>query len=202
MVDYSKGKIYKLTVYDSDKIYIGSTTQNLCNRLAKHKNCFLRYKEGKYHYVSSFELFEIGNVKIELIETFPCSSKEELFAQEAKYIKTLECVNKVIPGRTISQWREDNKESIKEKKKKYAEDNKELLKEKKKKYVEENKELIKERDKKKYEKNKEAIKERGNEENKEVINEKRKKEKVICDKCQKEMRKDSLSRHVRTVHKC
>ena len=36
-VDYSKGKIYKITNDYNDDIYIGSTCDSLVKRLSKHK---------------------------------------------------------------------------------------------------------------------------------------------------------------------
>ena len=55
---------------------------------------------------------EIGVDKfsIELHEPYPCLSKEELHARENYWVRQLGTLNMVIPGRTIKQWREDNKE--------------------------------------------------------------------------------------------
>jgi hypothetical protein len=49
-----------------------------------------------------------------LIEEYPCSSKDAKNAREGHYIRELNCVNKVIPGRTGKQYNEDNKEKRKE----------------------------------------------------------------------------------------
>jgi hypothetical protein len=50
---------------------------------------------------SSKILFQkYDDVRIELIEEFPCENKMELNKREGHYIRTLDCVNKVIPGRT------------------------------------------------------------------------------------------------------
>ena len=38
--DFNKGKIYKITNDYNDDIYVGSTTQPLCKRMAAHKNKF------------------------------------------------------------------------------------------------------------------------------------------------------------------
>jgi hypothetical protein len=66
---------------------------------------------------SSKILFEkYDDVRIELIEEFPCENKMELNAREGYYIRTLDCVNKVIPGRTQKEsnkkWREEIKKKL------------------------------------------------------------------------------------------
>ena len=37
MPDYQKGKIYAIKSYQTEMMYIGSTTQTLSQRIAKHK---------------------------------------------------------------------------------------------------------------------------------------------------------------------
>ena len=46
----------------------------------------------------------VENCKIHLILLYPCNSKDELLAKEAEYIRTLNCVNKVIPNRTKQEY--------------------------------------------------------------------------------------------------
>ena len=57
------------------------------------------------------------NCKIELVENYPCNSKEELTAREGFYIQSNECVNKLVAGRTQRERNEIYKErnSIKQK---------------------------------------------------------------------------------------
>ena len=131
MIDYSKGKIYKIVCNTTGLIYIGSTVQDyLCNRLAGHKQKYKRYLKGKNHFVTSFDIIKNDNYKIILIENYPCNSKEELHREERKYIETIKCVNKYIPSRTKTEyrktesfknnyleWRKKNKDNIIEKKK-------------------------------------------------------------------------------------
>jgi len=143
-MDYQKGKIYKIESHLGDKIYIGSTTKEyLSQRMTAHRGDFSKWKQGKHNNVSSYELFEeygIENCEIILLELYPCNSKDELSAKEAHYIKTLNCVNKVIPGRTQKQYVQDNKDKIKVRKMKYYQDNKDKIKEQQKKYDETHKE--------------------------------------------------------------
>jgi len=158
MPDYSLGKIYKIV--GNGKVYIGSTTRPLLSqRLAKHKENYKYWKNDKYHYVSSFDCIDDSNCYIELIESCPCSSKDELLKCEGKWIRETECVNKIIHGFPKVQ----TKESKKEKNKEYYEANKEKLKEMSKEYYESNKEKHKEKCKNYYEANKEKIKEQQKE---------------------------------------
>ena len=114
-MEYKNSKIYKITSHLGDKIYIGSTTRRLCNRMASHRSAYKEWKENTRTKTTSFELFDeygVENCSIVLLETYPCSSKDEKNAREAHYIKTLDCVNKYIPNRTQAEYYKDNKEVI------------------------------------------------------------------------------------------
>ena len=127
MSNYQKSKIYKLVSPHTDEIYIGSTVQRLCHRLSGHKrDC----REGKVN--TNKKLFELGEVKIILIEDFPCDRKEELIKRERYYIENFDCVNKCIPGRTHKEYYQVNKEKILKQKKEYYHENQEKILEKKK----------------------------------------------------------------------
>ena len=130
-IDYSKGKIYRLNC--ADLVYIGSTTQALSQRMTQHRRDYKCWVNGKDHYISSFDLFKLGDPFITLIEDYPCDRKEQLLARERFHIEKNDCVNKQIPGRTDVEYREDNKEAILGKKKEYYDLNKEAILEKKKK---------------------------------------------------------------------
>eukprot|EP01080_Neovahlkampfia_damariscottae_P006186 gene6186-gene9641 len=67
MVNYQNGKVYKIINSINDKCYIGSTTQKLCVRMAKHR---CDYNTGKSY--TSKLLFEedYENCKIILIENY------------------------------------------------------------------------------------------------------------------------------------
>jgi hypothetical protein len=157
VVNYKNSKIYKLVSLQTDKIYIGSTTQPLYKRFGLHKNAGNK--------CMSKELIKYDDCKIILIENFECNNKEELCKRERYYIDLYKdiIINKTIPTRTIKEYRQDNKEKINEQTKKYIEDNKEKIKEYnkeyKKKYSQDNKEKIKEKLKEYYKNNKETLKE-------------------------------------------
>ena len=54
----------------------------------------------------------VDKFSIELHESYPCPSKEELHARENYWVRQLGTLNMVIPGRTIKQSSEDDKENI------------------------------------------------------------------------------------------
>ncbi len=169
---YSKAKIYKVVDNCHNECYYGSTIQPLSKRMGQHREKYHKYKNDDFSYITVFSLFDkygLENCKIELVENYECKSKEELHQREAYYIKNNDCVNKFIPGRTKSEWREDNKEYLKEVKK---ED-----------YIN-NKEKVLERSKKRYEEKKEEIKEYRS-------------EKIECE-CGSEYTKHHKKRHERT----
>jgi glycine cleavage system aminomethyltransferase T len=89
MVNYSKGKIYKLVSHHTDKVYIGSTVNSLCNRLAAHKAQYKLHLKGKGKYLNEFELFKLGedDVKIFLVDRYPCDSKDELDGHARRFVE-------------------------------------------------------------------------------------------------------------------
>ena len=139
MTNYNNGKIYKLECLTTGLIYIGSTTkQYLSQRLSHHLYGYKKYQNNNHHFVSSFQILENDNYRIELLESVNCNTKDELLAREGYYIKTLDCVNKNITGRSKKEYYQDNREQILEKRN----DNKEKLNEYNKKYRQDNKEQI------------------------------------------------------------
>ena len=142
MVDYSKGKIYKIVCNKTGKIYIGSTVSKLSKRLSQHKEKYKKYLNNTYHFLTSFEILKNDNFQIVLIENIPCNNKEELFRRERYYIENNKCVNQKIPIRENREYYELNKEVIDKYNKEYKIKNREKLKEKEKIYIEKNKEKI------------------------------------------------------------
>jgi hypothetical protein len=113
MPNYQQGKIYKIGNAVNDECYVGSTTLPLlCMRMAEHRNNYKCLKAGgKICHTSSYTLFDrygVENCRIELLETVPCNTKDELTKREGHYIRLLNCVNRYIAGRTKQEWYEDN----------------------------------------------------------------------------------------------
>lgn len=142
VVDYSKGQIYMIESIAYNLRYYGSTCSPLHKRLYGHKNSYKRFKEDKCRSITSFDVLDCSDVKIILVEAFPCANKSELTAREAWYIRNNDCVNKYIPGRTNAEWRNDNKEEIKIKGKAYRDSHKEEIKIKDKTYYQKRKKKI------------------------------------------------------------
>ena len=97
-------------------------------------------------------------MKIFLLEKIPCECKEELLKRERYYLENFDCVNVQIPGRTIKEWCEENKERLKEKSKKYYYEENEKCKKTRKDYALKNPEKMKEIKRNYYEKNIELYK--------------------------------------------
>ena len=104
MPEYQNGKIYALRSHQTEDVYIGSTTQPLSLRFAGHK--MMRAK------CTSLVMFQYPDVYIELIEAFPCKTKEELNKREGEVIRATNCVNKNIAGRTVKEWYRENRDRI------------------------------------------------------------------------------------------
>jgi len=143
MVNYGNGKIYIIRSGSTDDVYIGSTIQPLSKRLGGHRSKYKCYLAGKTHNYTSFKLIALGDYYIELLEHFPCNSKEELLAREGHFIRTTKhCINRCIAGRTKKEYRHDNKEQINEREKQYYQNNKERIAKRKKQYRQNNKDKI------------------------------------------------------------
>jgi len=139
--DYQNGKIYCIRSFQTELIYIGSTTQSLSKRFSLHKNNYRRWTNTNIGYIYAFEILMYEDCYIELIEDCPCNSKDELRRREGQLIREMEnVVNKRIEGRTDIEYYNDNKEQILLHQKEYYEANKD----KKKEYYQKNKELKKE----------------------------------------------------------
>lgn len=130
VVNYQNAKIYVIRSPNTEKVYVGSTCQKLCNRMANHMSSYRAYNKGSAKYTRSFEIIKLGGAYIELLEKCPCSCKEELHKTEGVYIRKHDCVNQRIAGRTQKEWRKDNKEWAawhKEYTKQWAADNKDKV---------------------------------------------------------------------------
>jgi len=106
--DYSKTKIYmieSIMEHPPEHIYYGSTTkQYLSQRMSTHRGHYKSFKTGKGHnFYTLFELIDmygLNNMKIYLVENYPCNTKDEKASREGYYIRHNPCINKNIPGRT------------------------------------------------------------------------------------------------------
>ncbi len=123
---YEDSKIYVITDIDYNERYYGSTVQPLTKRFIEHKSKYNLYKNKNTGcYISLFSIFDKytpQNTKIELVESFPCTSKAELEAREGYHIKQdSSAVNRIVPGRTKREYYQDYHDEILEYRKQYRE---------------------------------------------------------------------------------
>jgi hypothetical protein len=159
---YNRGKIYKIVSDNTNKIYIGSTCNELYKRLSGHKRDLISYNKGQRRYVTSFELLKYDDAQIILIENYSCKDKNELRARERYYYdlnKDIVC-NKYKPiyheneeNDIAKKYREENKEYYRNKNaefrnnnpgysKEWEENNKESRKEQRRLYRAKNKDKL------------------------------------------------------------
>ena len=159
---YEHGKIHNIVDVGYNKCYIGSTCEKICRRMERHKTSYNRFLKGKYNKIRSFEIFEeygFENCKIELIELYPCNTKEELRKREGHYIENTDCINKYLAGRTKKEYHNTYKTYFNELNKHNYFNNRDKYLEMRKINHEQNKERDNQKSKDNYYKNKETIQE-------------------------------------------
>ena len=109
MPDYKNGKIYTSRCkFDTTLIYVGNTTQKLCDRMTSHRNN-PRNDVSFYSHVKDW-----SDWYIELYEDFPCERREQLVKREGEITRQIGTLNKNIAGRTRQEYRIEEKEKVKE----------------------------------------------------------------------------------------
>ena len=196
---YKNGKVYAVRNIVDDTVYIGSTIQPLHKRFFEHK---CRVNKGREKTKALYlKMNEIGVDKfyIELIEQFPCASREELNRKEGEIIRENTVCNSNLAGRTKAEYRHETKEKKKDTDNKYYISHRQELKQKFKEYYNTHKEGIKQRSKEYAINNKEHrteyIKEYFNK-NKEKI-ERRQNQRIVCS-CGLVIRRADKAQHLKT----
>ena len=154
MPDYSKGKIYRIVCNKTGLTYIGSTTYDtLAQRLCTHKYYYKKWLiNPTIRKCTSVSVLEGGDYDIVLIENVNCNNKDELYQRERHWIENSECVNRVVPGRTHAEYREQHRERLREQNNEFYANHQESMIERAKTYREKNPDKIKELNKKAMEK--------------------------------------------------
>jgi hypothetical protein len=90
---HENGYVYKIVSNNTDKFYIGSTTNSLARCLKEHELAFLSGEYAK----ASYEILQNYHYEIELLEAFVFVTKEELKIKEDQYkVKYLKnCINPI-----------------------------------------------------------------------------------------------------------
>jgi hypothetical protein len=76
--DFSQGLIYEISSKRGNVRYIGSTTEPLARRIARHLSMFKSHKAGKGPYVHSFKVLKHGDAVIRLYRRAPGRTKAHL----------------------------------------------------------------------------------------------------------------------------
>jgi hypothetical protein len=134
---------YRIVCLQGGATYIGSTCSPIHVVLHKYENNYRRYLDGKINFHPSFIVLQRGNYTIQLIDSIYCNDKKIRNTIEKLYILNEDAVNQCPPSRDMKQYKQDNKEKIKEQNKQYHQDNKEKRNEYSKQYRQLNKEKIK-----------------------------------------------------------
>ena len=156
-MDHKNGKIYRILNTIDNDCYVGSTTQRLSKRMAKHREDMCRKTTSKSKLYTKMRELGPENFYIELIEEFPCENIEQLRKREGELIRLLGTLNIHIAGRSKQQWDIDHRDERRIYLKNYYENNKDLLSEKGRQYREAHRDEVKERKKKWHEDNRESI---------------------------------------------
>jgi hypothetical protein len=151
------GRIYRIVHMESEICYIGSTLDELRNRWQGHKRGYGEWKAGKGIEITIYPFFRkhgIDQFKMILIKEYEVADRSHLEAYEQLYINKFRkiAVNKRSAFRiprlsqklAMKEYREGNKEKVKESNKRYKETNRDKIKMNHKQYKEKNREKIKE----------------------------------------------------------
>ncbi len=98
MKDFSKTIMYKIV--GSGMTYYGHTTKTL----EKRKGVHISDAKGNGSYCTSKFIIDAGDWEMLWLEDYPCANTKEAHAREGWWIRNHDCVNKVIPGRTIKEY--------------------------------------------------------------------------------------------------
>jgi glucosamine 6-phosphate synthetase-like amidotransferase/phosphosugar isomerase protein len=102
---------------------------------------------------------------IELIENYPCADKNELNRREGEFIRTMDCVNKCIAGRTQVEYHADHREERNQSSREYYADHREELKQSSREYRADHKEELKQYSSEYHAEHREELKQRHKEYN-------------------------------------
>ena len=86
MPNYQEGKLYKIYNTVNDDIYVGSTTQKLCELISGHRRYSKSNRVNRQFY-QAFVEHGADNFYIELIEKYQCNDREELHKKAGEYIR-------------------------------------------------------------------------------------------------------------------
>ena len=140
---YANGKIYCIRnrAAGDSIVYVGSTTQALCERMSGHR-CAIKHNPNMKLYKLMGDV-GVEHFHIELINDFGCERKDQLLTEEGRHIRELRpACNTLIAGRTKQEYYKDNVDTIAARDKAYREDNADTIAARQKAYQEANADTI------------------------------------------------------------
>jgi hypothetical protein len=126
MPNYRNTKIYIIRSPNTDRVYIGATTQPLSHRFRDHNS---KFRKGT-NKCKAIEILKHGGAYIELLESFPCDNIDESSARERHWVRQFDGqrVNHTIPGRTRAEYYQEHKRERAAYDRQYKRDNREKIK--------------------------------------------------------------------------
>ena len=105
--DNENAKIYVIRNHSNDLVYVGATTQRLSSIMSRHRYNAMTAKQKRKLY-NAIRSIGPDNFYIELLEAYPCQSREELSTRNGHWIRTLDSYNNgyngKIENRKMSKW--------------------------------------------------------------------------------------------------
>ncbi len=142
--------IYQIKCLETGEVYIGSTTRTINERMYEHTK--------PSNKCISKNIINRGNFKSQVLLYFTCYDNKQRDKIEGNFITSEpNCINKSIPARNGSQYREDNKYHLREKTKIWHRNNQEKSKTYNKKWKDANKEKVKQHRRKWIDANKDKL---------------------------------------------
>ena len=129
-VDYSKGKIYKITNDFNDDVFVSFTCDTLVKKFSKHKSD-INHKDRMNNPLYKL-MKEIGfeRFRIQLICDYPCEDRYQLTQKTCEYIR-LHGKNLNLNGKEQLEIKKKQKEeAIKQEQEKIKQENEKIRKEK------------------------------------------------------------------------
>jgi hypothetical protein len=108
------GKIYKIVDNTNGNVYVGSTVNDVKERMHKHRADYKRYINGKSKTnLKSFEIIKNNNYECIIIEIIDDCTTRELTEKETYYIETIDnCINTLISNATNKTKYEGDKDDM------------------------------------------------------------------------------------------
>jgi hypothetical protein len=161
-INYDNTIFYQILCRDTaiKDCYVGHTTDFKRRKTAHKSTCNNQNSRNHNIYLYKFIRDNGGwdNFDMILIENRECANSLDARKIERGHVEVLNSnLNRVIPSRTNTEWREENKEQLSINNKEYREINQEEISKQRKEYREENKELVKIQKETYYNNNKDKI---------------------------------------------